>query len=444
MAPIVYIVHCIDTEGPLRETLDQTFERLNAIFGLSLDPSPETLAKIQRGEMDLGGVEEAAAAVVRPDLLAYNDGWDKVDAMLDRIATPAYREKFADDDGRGWVYNWFCCDHVGHTENPRARAEGLHVVHDYYQSRFGDESGDSIQFHFHPEALNRRANSNATHWFANTSKLFDILSARILERNWFPSVNRPGFHTERPDSHWFLEQFIPFDYANQALRRGDGDEQPDVASGRFGDWRRAPSSWLPYRPSHDDYQTRGDCRRHIFRCLNVGTRFRCLTLEDVQDAMIEAERDGVAVLAFTNHDFRDMGKDVEHVWELIGKARKNHPDIRIVHADARQAAQASIGLTNPQSPAFNLSFEDGRLHVESKAPIFGPQPYLAIASRDGSRFHDAMDIHKPFRRWSYTLDDQTLPVEAVSAIGVAAAAPCGSVTVTVENLLTGQSRTTLC
>ena len=33
---ILYVVHCVDTEGPLNETLDATFERLESIFGITL------------------------------------------------------------------------------------------------------------------------------------------------------------------------------------------------------------------------------------------------------------------------------------------------------------------------------------------------------------------------------------------------------------------------
>ena len=37
MEKIVYVVHCIDTEGPLYESLDATFERINDIFRLILN-----------------------------------------------------------------------------------------------------------------------------------------------------------------------------------------------------------------------------------------------------------------------------------------------------------------------------------------------------------------------------------------------------------------------
>ena len=43
----VLIVHCIDTEGPMYESLEATFERINKIFNLDLDCSEENLKLIQ-------------------------------------------------------------------------------------------------------------------------------------------------------------------------------------------------------------------------------------------------------------------------------------------------------------------------------------------------------------------------------------------------------------
>ena len=43
----VYIVHCIDTEGPLYETLDATFHRLKQIFGINIEASEGNLKNLQ-------------------------------------------------------------------------------------------------------------------------------------------------------------------------------------------------------------------------------------------------------------------------------------------------------------------------------------------------------------------------------------------------------------
>ena len=52
MARPVYVVHCVDTEGPLHESVEATFERLKAIFGIDLEPSVALLRQLQAGDID--------------------------------------------------------------------------------------------------------------------------------------------------------------------------------------------------------------------------------------------------------------------------------------------------------------------------------------------------------------------------------------------------------
>ena len=39
----IYLVHCIDTEGPLKEGLNATFERIKNTFNIKLKPSKSNL-----------------------------------------------------------------------------------------------------------------------------------------------------------------------------------------------------------------------------------------------------------------------------------------------------------------------------------------------------------------------------------------------------------------
>ena len=128
MGPTVYIVHCIDTEGPLYESIDATFERLKYIFHLDLEPSPELLHKLQEGQVNLSGLEKSVQKVVDPQVISYNDTWDKIDKMLDEALSTTFRESTKDSYGGGWVYNWFCVDHVDYDVNPRRRDICYHNI----------------------------------------------------------------------------------------------------------------------------------------------------------------------------------------------------------------------------------------------------------------------------------------------------------------------------
>lgn len=432
---ILYVVHCIDTEGPLNETLDATFQRVKSIFGIDIEPSAENLKKLQHKQLSLNGLETAVAKCIAPNLLNYNKNWDEVDEMLEELLSEKFRKKTPDDFGGGWKYSWHCMDHIGLNANPRHKDYGYGNIFRHYKNKIKEigDFGDEINWHFHPLSLTKQPLHAATSYANNYSDLLQIISRRVIDENWFPVVNRPGFHAERPDSHAFMEQWIPFDYANQFCL---GDEnQPDISDGRFGDWRRASASWRGYHPSHDDYQTEGNCKRKIFRCLNIGTRLRVLTEDHLREAFSEADENSSAILAFADHDYRDIRPDVLTVQEMLAIVRKEFPNIKIRYAGAEEAARQISNNPWTCNPELTLELKGNKIFVTLVAgQIFGPQPYLAIKTKEQSYYHDNFDVVEPLTKWSYTFDEYTLDLSVVEQIGIGTAGRNGGYTVVKMNL----------
>ena len=430
---IVYVVHCVDTEGPLHESLTATSQRLNEIFGVELDLTPELLVAIQEKKVNLNGLEDEVAKVLSPQLLQYLDSWDKIDEMLKYIMSSKFRNQFKDSYGNGWIYNWHCLDHVGFETNPRRRDMGHHSIFDHYvdMKRYTKSYSDSIQFHHHPVGFGRHAHKPATNYLSNNPLIYEILARKIIDRKWFPSVYRPGFHTTRPDSHWFLEQYIPFEYANQAKISDECSEelQHDLSGGRFGDWRRATKTWTPYHPDHDDYQVKGNCRRTIAKCLNIGTRVRLLGRDDVNDAFASAQKGKSVVLGVTNHDFRNIVDDINGVRSLVSEVSKNYPGVKFKYSEAREAMRLAMNLEFRSPLEFEIKLLGNQLLVKSNHDIFGPQPFLALKTNDGRYYHDNFDFQVPFREWTYTFDDMTIPLCALESFGIAGNDRYGNVAV---------------
>jgi len=448
----VHVVHCIDAEGPLYESLEATFDRLKHIFHLDLKPDKKTLADLQAGNLNLGGLEESVKKVLDPHLLNYNDTWDKVDSMLHEALSDDFRLKASDSRGNGWVYNWHTADHVDFDINPRRRDMGFHNIFDHYKSILEEKGAkqDGFHFHFHPHPIVKHATLCGTHWLAPSNKLYQVLSRRIIDRLWFPSVNRPGYQVNRPDSNWFLEQFIPFDIASLALEpNSEDEEQFDFSAGRSGDWRRAPRTWEPYHPSHDDYQVPGRCRRWIARCLNVGTRSYLLTEKQVRQAFQEARDGKPVVMSFADHDFRDIRSDVNEVRSIIKKVKNDFQDIDFFYSEAATAMRSALGLKKMRCCELDLDLKsvDSDAHiltVTSDLPPFGPQPYLAIKTVTQDYHHDNFDFQIPGKQWTYTFDRETLPLRTVEKIGVAVNNSYGITTVAVLDTLTGKVFTKYC
>lgn len=430
MSSNVFIVHCIDTEGPLDETIQATFERLEEIFGIKLKQSKTNLKKLQNQEIDLGGLEVAVANLVAPQRLNMNRNWQDISSMLETLNDPSFRMKVPDSNNNGWCYSWFCLDHHGFKgNNPRNRDTKDHSVFDFYQNNLKTQRHykDCIQWHYHPIPINGHLNS-CGNTYLNSSNIWEILAKKIIERSWFPSAFRPGFHTERPDSNWFLEQWIPFDYANQSTKNLKND-QPDLSNGRFGDWRNATTDWKPYHPSHDNYQLEGSCRRWIARCLNMEARIREINQEEFYTAFQRASEGLPALVSFSNHDFRNMKPEIEKVQTFIKKAAEKFPNVHFTYENAITGFQKYLKLS-PRKPMLDYSFSKDQksktltLNVKCKNDIFGPQPFLAIKTLDGNFYWQNFDFREK-NSWSFCFDTVNISADEVSQIGIAANSTTG-------------------
>ena len=72
----LYIVHCVDTEGPLYEPLEATFERLFEIYHIRLAATKENLFKLQNKLIDLNGAEEEISRNSEFDKVILNDDFE--------------------------------------------------------------------------------------------------------------------------------------------------------------------------------------------------------------------------------------------------------------------------------------------------------------------------------------------------------------------------------
>jgi len=431
---ILHIVHCIDTEGPLTEDLSATFSRLKDIFGIELEPTRDNLEKLQTEGFNYKNSKEIAK-IFSKDLLNYNNSWEEIDTMLDKCLSDDFRKQVPDDFGSGWVYSWHCMDHVGYSDNPRRKDLGFGNVFRFYKAKLKECQceKDEINWHFHPMAFDRNPLKAATSYSNNMDVLLEILSRRIIDESWFPTVNRPGFHSERPDSHLFMEQWIPYDYANQRYDYDDG--QRDLINGRFGDWRRAPKYWWGYHPDIYDYQSEGNAKRKIFRCLNVGTRFNLLKENHITEAFLDASENGQAILSFANHDYRDIVEDINYVRNLVNEVKKTFPDVKVKYSGAEEAARLMENLNAVDELKLESHFEKNKLIVNiSKGEIFGPQPFLAIKTKSGQYIHDNFDVVEFGKKYMYIFDNQTISISAIEAVGVASSGKYGKFDVNLIKL----------
>ena len=276
----------------------------------------------------------------------------------------------------------------------------------------------------------------------NSPHIIETLARRIIERQWFPSGVRCGFHAERPDIHWFLEQYIPFDFTNTAVEDSEKLEaMADMAQGRFGDWRLAPMDWRVYQPSHDNYQLPGNCRRYIARALNIMNRFANLDEFETEKAFKRANDGTPTFLGIGTHDFRDLAPEVDAVRDLLTAAQVKYPEVKFKFSEAITAMQAVVhGTSVGDGLELELDVElshDGRPQsaniCATKGAVFGPQPFLALQTQEPEpRFiNDNLDLGGDENSWRYVFDHETVPGDDLAAVGVGAADRFGNTAIKV-------------
>ena len=135
----IYIVHHVDTEGPLFEPIDEIFQRLNVILGtdLKLTANLKNLKLLQRGQLVQDKeLSKTIQKIVNPKLISFKNNWSEIDEMLVRVTSADFRKKYKDSFGNGWVYNWHLLDHVGFKTNERRRDIGYSNVFRHYKNFF--------------------------------------------------------------------------------------------------------------------------------------------------------------------------------------------------------------------------------------------------------------------------------------------------------------------
>jgi hypothetical protein len=202
--------------------------------------------------------------------------------------------------------------------------------------------------------------------------------------------------------------------------------QKDAINGRFGDWKGAPSDWSVYHPDLYDWRKPGNLKRVIAKCLNLKTRFRNISENELATAFGKALRENSGVyVGVTNHDFREMSVEIEAFYQLLSSVAKKYPDVKFRFSGALGAFRNVLGYspTAIQKDAIEIKAQINEqvLSVEVvNGSMFGSQPYLALKSTTGTYWHDNFDFGKPGKEFFYTFDRNTIALGALNTIAVAA------------------------
>lgn len=221
--------------------------------------------------------------------------------------------------------------------------------------------------------------------------------------------------------------FIPFDFSSRTPSNlDDFDNRADVC-----DWRHSPKAWGSYSPNFYDYRKTGDMKRKLFRCLDLRTWITQITEDEVRQAFLQSRSSAnPIVLAYYNHDYRDISSDIEFGHELLSRIGKEFDDVQWDYSNCLSAARASLGMQKEEYKKLSIEtyLEGNLLTVKSNFNTFGPQPFLAI-QENGKFFRDNF-TDEGNNTWCYRFRK----IANVERYGVAANDKFGNTAITTSDL----------
>lgn len=424
----LYICHIVDTEGPLSESLSATFKRINEIFNIKVPASKKNLILLRDGKYFLKNStdKKKISKLLKDSRINTFDNWKDLFHSIFQIKKKTFkiRQKFK------WVFTWCFLSHDGFEGiNPRKRTKGYGKIFLNYIKKLKKnisiyhvkKNKDAVAWHFHAPSITNDAHRGGS-TYLGSKKIFEDLCNYIIEYSWFPAFFRAGHNTVRQDLNLFLEQWIPFDFSNTSYRKHKKLDSISSPS-RYGNWSKAPISWIPYNPNYSNYQLKGDMKRYVARCLPINEREYAISSRDIILAFDEAQKKGRSLLCFTNHDFRDMGSDIDRIIKKINIIQKNYSDIKLEFTNAIVGIRQTLRFPK-KLPKIGISASikkiknQSRLYVKVSGKIFGTQPFLAIKDRKNKYFWQNFDYEKK-NLWSYSFDSNNILFKDVKGLGIA-------------------------
>ena len=114
----------------------------------------------------------------------------------------------------------------------------------------------------------------------------------------------------------------------------------------------------------------------------------------------------------------DMEKDFENVYKMLKSLHKSIK-LNLDFSDARDVFR-NILKPPKKKLRFRVKFKKNKIFISSNKDIFGPQPFLAIKTKNKKYFHENFFIKKPFREWIYTFDRHNVDTIDLDTFGFAA------------------------
>ena len=120
--------------------------------------------------------------------------------------------------------------------------------------------------------------------------------------------------------------------------------------------------------------------------------------------------------------------EIKKLMGYIRNSSKEFNNVSFSFEEAGDGFRKCLGITKTKAglstELVKLRHDKWELTVKASNAIFGPQPFLALKTRNGQYFWQNFDF-KDHSTWTFVFDQEHAPIDLVEKIGVACNSPSG-------------------
>ena len=305
-----------------------------------------------------------------------------------KIMDPEFRARLVDSDGNPLKMTWWMMAgnifrYAVNNNVPIPNIMTLYLMKKYHGKQVL-QNGDELSLHYHTFIWSDYNGDGRYYWnqAPNFMDCFDdfnfTLAQFLLEEQTFPVSFRSGWHYMDNDWQHYLDDYIlPYslhnDYPNKHIDR----EEP--IDNNY-DWSQAPSAFVPFRPSPENYQLPGNGRGWNVR----SAHFYRVLRDDLIDTVFAAAQNGRdQVACFWGHlPETNFITNIEKIDSVLHDRAARYPDVKFYYCTAAEAMQRWRQSTDHQPPQVELTEQVSGdalyFKIRVHESVFQKTPFVAL------------------------------------------------------------------
>ncbi len=347
------------------------------------------------------------------------------------VMEPSFRQQFVDSYGTPLKMTWWMMAgnifrYAVNTNVPVPNTMTLYLMKKYHGDMI-QRWGDELTLHYHTFAWTDYNQDGKWYWnqakrFTECRDDFDYTLAQfLLEENTFPVSFRSGWHAMDNDWQHYLNQVISFSMHNDyPAVRVDTTEPID----NVFDWSKAPSRFVPFRPSDQNYQLPGGGKGW-----NVRSIYMANMTQSRMDTVFAQAAAGIdqVVCIWAHLPETDFLTNIQHV-DSVAQVSAGRYSIPFRYTTAVEAMQRWMGTADLTPPAITVAETNANgtmsLDIQTDEPIFQNQPFVAL--KDVYEQYSVLSCQQISpQQWHVSVP---LPQTLIAKIGIAVTDSLGNLT----------------